>query len=107
MGESRKRKGMTEFRENDKSHSLCLQCKKYVVTTFQYRDVPLDDESGTVEHILVGVCDECGAVVSVPAQSSTFIKEFLKGIEAERRDLEQNGPSLARFRKTSRGREND
>ncbi|MBW6419633.1 hypothetical protein [Celeribacter sp. PS-C1] len=98
---------MREFRENDKSHAICMRCEKHVATTFTYRDVPLDDEAGTVEHILVGVCDECGAAVSVPVQSKTFIKEFLQGIEAERRDLEQNGPSLARFRKFSRGRENE
>lgn len=57
----------------DKSKALC-DVDGLVGTTFAYRDVPFDDGSGVVHDILVGVCDECGKVVSIPPQSTPAIK---------------------------------
>lgn len=45
-----------------------------VSVTFAYRDVPFSDSAGNVKDILVGVCDRCGEVVSVPPQSTPAIK---------------------------------
>jgi hypothetical protein len=59
--------------EGDKSKAICSHCKKMVSTTFAYRDVPFSDGSGVVKNILVGVCDHCDLVVSIPAQSTPAI----------------------------------
>lgn len=61
------------FSEGDKSKAICSHCKKMVSTTFGYRDVPFSDGSGVVKNILVGVCDQCDLVVSIPAQSTPAI----------------------------------
>ncbi len=45
-----------------------------VSTTFRYRDVPFGDGSGVAKNILAGVCDRCGAVVSIPPQSTPAIR---------------------------------
>jgi hypothetical protein len=58
----------------DKSRAICPHCNRVVQTTFAYRDVPFDDGSGTVKGILTAVCDECGAVAAIPAQSSPAIR---------------------------------
>src|SRR5581483_11883041 len=49
-----------------------------VSTTFKYRDVPFSDGSGIAKKILVGVCDECGRIVSIPPQSTPSIKAARK-----------------------------
>lgn len=61
------------YSPGEASRAICDNCG-LVSTTFQYRDVPFSDESGTVKDILVGVCDCCGAVVAVPPQSTPAIK---------------------------------
>lgn len=57
----------------EKSQAIC-ETDGRVATTFAYRDVPLSDGSGTVRQILVGVCDRCGAVISIPPQSTPAIR---------------------------------
>lgn len=57
----------------DKSKAIC-PCCGIVETTFRYRDVFLAETKKTVEGILVGVCDKCDEVVSMPAQSTPAIK---------------------------------
>lgn len=64
---------MAEFKESDKSRAICSHCERVVRTTFVYRDVPFDDGLGTVPDILAAVCDECGAVAAIPAQSTAAI----------------------------------
>lgn len=61
------------FSEGDKSQAICSVCKKVQTTTFGYRDVPFSDGTGLVKNILVGVCDHCGNVASIPAQSTPAI----------------------------------
>lgn len=62
------------YAPNEKSRAICPHCAKLVATTFAYRDVPFDDGTGTVKDILVAVCDECEAILAVPAQSTVAIR---------------------------------
>lgn len=57
------------YKAGDHSRAICYNCSKVVETTFELRDVPFDDGSGVVTGMLVAICDECGAIVAVPAQS--------------------------------------
>jgi hypothetical protein len=61
--------------EGDKSQAICPRCKEIVATTFQRRDVPFSDGRGSALDILVSVCDTCGTVLAIPAQSTPAIKE--------------------------------
>jgi hypothetical protein len=103
-----------KFHESgDKSKAICESCKALVPTTFQYRDVAFDDGSGCVKNILVAVCDHCGTVVSIPAQSTPAIKRardtaeiplevFLSAREIELLDVAAwrvDPDSTSRFRK--------
>lgn len=62
------------YKPGDKSRAICPHCAALVSTTFAYRDVPFDDGSGVVKGILAGTCDVCGAVASIPAQSTPAIR---------------------------------
>jgi hypothetical protein len=44
------------------------------MATYRLRDVDFSDHRGTVRNILAAVCNQCDAVVSVPAQSTPRIK---------------------------------
>ena len=57
----------------EKGRAVC-QSDGLSSMTFDYRDVPFSDGSGIVKQILVGVCDICGEVVSIPPQSTPAIK---------------------------------
>lgn len=63
------------YSEGDKSRAICESCAKLVTTTFGYRDVPFSDGTGTVKNILVGICDHCNTVASIPAQSTPAISK--------------------------------
>ena len=65
---------MKFFHEGGHSKTICESCAKVQTTTFMYRDVPFSDAAGVVKDILVGVCDGCGEVVAVPAQSTAAIR---------------------------------
>jgi hypothetical protein len=64
----------TLYVPGDKSRAICPHCRKTEATTFAYRDVPFDDGSGTVKGVLTAVCDKCGAVAAIPAQSTPAIR---------------------------------
>jgi hypothetical protein len=70
----------------DKGNALCETCQGKVATTYQRRDVPLSDGSATVPNVLVGVCDTCDSVVTLPHQSvprvSQVVHKERKGLEA-------------------------
>jgi hypothetical protein len=57
----------------EKGRAVC-ETDGLASTTFAYRDVPFSDGSGVVRQILVGVCDRCNEVVSIPPQSTPAIK---------------------------------
>lgn len=69
---------MKLFLDGDCSKALCSHCAKVVKTVFVRRDVPFSDGEGMAKNILVGVCDVCNAVVSIPAQSTPAIAEARK-----------------------------
>lgn len=69
---------MKLHREGDRGKALCQDCGDVVATTFKRRDVPFDDGSGIVRNLLVHVCDSCGRVVGMPAQSTPAVAEALK-----------------------------
>lgn len=62
------------YEAGDKSQAICSHCEALVETTFAYRNLPFDDGSGTVEDVLAAVCDVCGHVASIPAQSTVAIR---------------------------------
>jgi hypothetical protein len=64
---------MTPYQPGDNSKAVCQVCETVVTTTFALRDVPFSDGSGTVPGVLVAICDLCGGVVAIPAQSSAEI----------------------------------
>lgn len=66
---------MKFFSEGDQSKAICASCKGVRATTFAYRDVPFSDGNGVVKNILAGVCDQCGSVASIPAQSTPAISK--------------------------------
>ena len=57
-------------REKERAHGLCRTCRKTVDTVYAYRDIELENPKVTVEHVLVGACETCGATVTVPWQSN-------------------------------------
>ena len=65
---------MKIYNAGDSGKALC-DIDGLVTTTFRYRDVPLSDGSAVVKDILVGVCDRCGKVVSIPPQSVRAISQ--------------------------------
>ena len=66
---------MKLYKAGDKSKAICHFCKDLVETTFGYHTVPFNDGCGSVPNIMAATCDQCGSVVSIPAQSTTAIKE--------------------------------
>lgn len=64
---------MNSYIPGDKSRAVCESCETLVTTTFALRDVPFSDGSGTVPGMLAAVCDLCGSVVAIPAQSTSEI----------------------------------
>lgn len=62
-----------KYLSGNKSRAVCPYCAKLVTTTFAHHDVLFDDDRGTVKDILVADCDECNAIVAVPAQSTPAI----------------------------------
>lgn len=75
-----RRAGAEPYKLGGKSRAICDDCG-LVETTFQYRDVPFRSGVGNVKNILVSVCDQCGAVVAIPAQSAPAIKAALEALE--------------------------
>lgn len=65
---------MKLYNAGDKGRALCENCNMLVDTTFEYRNVPFDDGIGMAKDILAAVCDRCGEVVAIPAQSIPAIK---------------------------------
>lgn len=69
---------MKLYRDGDVSRAFCSHCAKVVKTVFARRDVPFNDAKGSAKNILVGVCNVCDSVVSIPAQSTPAIAEARK-----------------------------
>ena len=65
---------MKVYKAGEKSKAICEDCGALVSTTFAYRDVPFDDGTGEVKDVLASVCDQCGRVVALPAQSTPAVR---------------------------------
>jgi hypothetical protein len=64
--------------KGDKERAVCER-DGVATVTYDYRDVPFSDGKGRAKGILVGVCDKCGEVVSIPPQSIPSIKAAREG----------------------------
>lgn len=69
---------MKLYQDGDSSRAFCSHCAKVVKTVFARRDVPFSDGKGAAKNILVATCEQCDAVVAVPAQSTPAIAEARK-----------------------------
>ncbi|MGB0833255.1 MAG: hypothetical protein ACPGR2_01915 [Psychrobium sp.] len=70
---------MKKLKEGDTGQAICKDCSSLSNITYRVRNVPFSDGSGIVKNILVGVCNCCDRVISVPHQSTPEIKkEFEK-----------------------------
>ncbi|AWB67162.1 hypothetical protein C2869_12265 [Saccharobesus litoralis] len=81
---------MKIFKVGDSQKAICESCQSIENTTFQLRDVPFSDESGTVKNVLVGVCDKCDEVVIIPQQSAPMINKQLCAL---RKPIESKVPA--------------
>lgn len=81
---------MKFYIQGDKSKAICPHCG-LVSTTFSYRDLTLKESNKVVKNILVGVCDNCDATVSTPAQSTAEINRVR---EKEVVSIEASLPSV-------------
>ena len=65
---------MKLLKVGDTKKSICESCESRVKVVYELRDVPFSDGSGVVSDVLVGVCDVCDEVCSLPAQSIPMVK---------------------------------
>jgi hypothetical protein len=79
------------YREGDVSEAMCQGCQRRVTTRFGVRTLPLLETGIEVPDVLVAVCDECGQVAAIPAQSAPKLKEARERRKAE--ELEARIPS--------------
>jgi len=79
------------YREGDASEAMCQGCRRRVTTRFAVRTLPLLETGIEVPDVLVAVCDDCGEVAAIPAQSAPKLKEARERRKAE--ELEARIPS--------------
>ncbi len=61
---------MTSVRkEGDRSRALCEPCGRLVSTRFERRPYVPSEGAAPIPDVLVAVCEECGAIAAIPAQS--------------------------------------
>lgn len=64
------------YKEGQKSKAICPHCDGVKNTTFLIKNYSIN---GTViKDILVGVCDSCEEIITIPAISTEKIKDNLK-----------------------------
>lgn len=66
---------MKILKEGDQATGLCESCKTRNPIIYRYRSVYLKKTEVDISHVLVGVCDVCDEIVSIPAQSFPRLKE--------------------------------
>jgi hypothetical protein len=81
---------MNIVKVGDKGKAACDKCKAFVTATYKLRNVPFSDGSGTVDNVLVGVCEQCDDVCVLPHQSTPMVKHALK---KQRRSVEARIPA--------------
>jgi len=75
------------FKENEKSKAICERCKKVVVTTIKKTNYMIPGTKKIVSDILLGFCDECQDLVSIPHESALQISNFIFPKDIENRIL--------------------
>jgi hypothetical protein len=63
------------YQEGEASEAACRHCGKGVTTHFATRTYRLHESGVEVPGVLVAVCDECDAIVAIPAQSSVRLRD--------------------------------
>jgi len=81
---------MNIVKVGDTQKAACHHCGQFENVTFKLRDVPFSDGEGTVNNVLVGVCDCCDSVAVLPHQSTPVVN---KQLQAQRRSLEGRVPA--------------
>lgn len=81
---------MRILKVGDTQRAACNHCQSFESITFKLRDVPFSDGSGIVKNVLVGVCDKCESVVTLPHQSTPAVKNQL---DKQRKAIESRVPS--------------
>jgi len=74
----------------DTQKAACHHCGRFENVTYKLRDVPFSDGEGTVNNVLVGVCDCCNSVAVLPHQSTPMVR---KQLQTQRRSLEGRVPA--------------
>ena len=91
---------MRVLKEGEKGRAICNECR-LTTTTYMLRDVEFSNKRGTVKNIIVGVCDKCNEVASIPSQSVPQIKlakDFLKlPLEEQEKILKEQAKEMAKF----------
>lgn len=94
---------MKVWKEGDRSKAVCDPCGKVVDTVMHYRDLPVHGKKGFVQSVLVGVCSECDAAITIAPQDFREIRRrdpvvaicgsmaFIDEMEAVARELEVQG----------------
>jgi len=71
---------MKLFHVGDRKCAICHRGGR-VTVTFAHRDLPFRDGAGVAGNVLVGVCEECGDAILVPAQSTPVVAEARRRCE--------------------------
>jgi len=79
---------MKLYQAGDRSAAVCEHCKSRVAVRMEYRDYTPTGWEVTVPDVLVGVCERCGRVVSIPHQSTPKINEHRKAEDDAREAVE-------------------
>ncbi|MBM4805749.1 hypothetical protein HYO54_21930 [Vibrio parahaemolyticus] len=81
---------MKILKVGDTQKAICHTCQAIETVTFQLRNVPFSDGSGVVKNVLVGVCNNCDKVASLPHQSTPVVK---KQLAKQRSSIESRVPA--------------
>lgn len=73
--------GRQLLKQGDTGVGICAVCERRVTTTYEYRDVPLEDPDCVADGVLVGVCER-GHVVTIPWQSNHLLQEARRRAQA-------------------------
>lgn len=65
---------MRIWKAHDTSVGICHKCEDQVDTCFEYQTVRLEKPRVDVPSVLVGVCQQCGSVVTIPQQSAPKLR---------------------------------
>ena len=72
------------IKSGDATIAICNECQLIQECTYKIRDVALSDGSYIVKNILVGTCNKCNRVVSLPHQEVDKVHNKIKEVHSER-----------------------